>query len=383
MNPKKKGISIILFLSVLLSFVLFGEQRAEQIDEREYTKESGINPITATNSKGNNPKIKLELFGHLGEIEGEDENYLFYRPCDIAGDSEGNLYVLDAGNHRIQKFDNKGKYLLTFGRSGQGPGELQRPLSIDMGKDGNIYIADWMNCRLEVFSSQGESLRSIKLVTPVHRIRLLSSGEIAIMNPRVGRENSSYEESTDGSKPFLPLIKIIDENGKVRRKFGEGIIFKTFPLVNGGNRLIFTKDDDDNIYLTLLFQNRIEKFTSEGKLVFQTSRPVPDEMHHRTAKKPNVYILISQGIDVDSLGRIWIITVTRRLKKEEAPPAGLELTETDRYRLDVFDSKGTFLKSFPLTHFCSDLRIIDDKIYILDQSRTMRFYIYKMSMNAS
>ena len=383
MNTKKKGVSIIVFLSALVMFVLYGEQQAEWIDEREYKIESGITRINSANLERNNPKIKLEFIGHLGEIEGEDENYLFYRPCDIAGDSEGNLYVLDAGNHRVQKFANKGKYLTTFGRFGQGPGELQRPLSIDIGKDGNIYIADWYNCRLEVFSSQGEYLRSIKLKTPVHRIRLLSSGEIAIMNPRVGRENSSYEESTDGSKPFLPLIKIIDESGKVRIKFGEGIIFKTFPLVNGGNRLLFTKDDDDNIYLTLLFQNRIEKFTSEGKLIFQTSRPVPDEMHHKTANKPNVYILISQGIDVDSLGRIWIITVTRRLKKEEAPPAGLELTETDRYRLDVLDSKGTFLKSFPLTHFCSDLRIIDDKIYILDQTRTMRFYIYKISMNSS
>ena len=383
MNTKKKGVSIIVFLSVLVMFVLSGEQQAEWKDEREYKNESGITHIIPANVEGSNLKIKLEFIGHLGEIEGEDENYLFYKPCDIAGDSEGNLYVLDAGNHRVQKFDNKGKYLLTFGRSGQGPGEFQWPLSIDINKDGNIYVADWRNCRLEVFSSHGEYLRSIKLMTPVHRIRLLSSGEIAIMNPRVGRENSSYEESKDGSKPFLPLIKIIDKSGKVTRKFGEGIIFKTFPFVNGGNRLIFTKDDGDNIYLTLLFQNRIEKFTSEGKLVYQTSRPVPDEMHHRTANKPNVYVLISQGIDVDSQGRIWVITVTRRPNKKEIPPAGLELTETDRYRLDVIDSKGTFLKSFPLTHFCDDLRIIDDKIYILDQSRTMRFYIYKISENTN
>ena len=379
MDTRKRGVSIIGLLSVLVMFVLFSEQRAGWIEEIEYKNESGITPIISANGDGNNLKIKLEFIGHLGEIDSEDENYLFYRPCDIAGDSEGNLYVLDAGNHRVQKFDNKGKHLATFGGSGQGPGEFLWPLSIDLDKEGNIYVADWRNCRLEVFSSHGEYIRSIKLITPVHRIRLLSSGKIAIMNPRVGRNNSSYEESEDGSKPFLPLIKIIDESGEITRKFGEGIIFKTFPSVNGGNRLLFTKDDDDNIYLTLLFQNRIEKFTSEGKLVFKTSRPVPDEMHHRTANKPNVYTLISQGIDVDSQGRIWIITVTRRGNKEEAPPAGLEITETDRYRLDVLDSKGTFLESFPLTHFCDDMRIIDDKIYIVDQSRTMRFYIYKVS----
>jgi len=365
-KSRVKIISIVIFLSAL-TVLVSGDGKTEWERMIETEKEVADN------------NIKLEFVGHLGEMDSEDENYMFYRPCDIAGDSEGNLYVLDGGNHRVQKFDNKGKHLKTFGHSGQGPGEFQLPLSIDIDEDGNVYIADGHNCRLEVFSSQGKYLRSIKLMTPVPRIRLLSSGEIAIMNPRVGRDNSRYEESTDGRKPFLSLIKIIDESFKVIRKFGEGIIFKIFPLINGGNRLLFTNDDDDNIYLTFLFQNRIEKFTSEGKLVFKTNRPVPDEMHHRTAKMSNVYTGISRGIGVDSQDRIWIITCTRRPIKEEIPPEGLSLIETDRYRLDVIRSNGAFLKSFPLSHFCDDMRIIDDKIYILDQNRSMRFYIYRMS----
>lgn len=366
-KSKGKMISIAIFLSVFTAYASGKGRRTEW--ER----------MTGTENKIAENNIMLELVGHLGEIEGGDENYWFYHPSDITGDSEGYLYVLDGGNFRVQKFDNKGKYLTTFGRSGQGPGELQRPLSIDIGEDGNVYIADWDNCRLEVFSSQGKYVRSIKLMTPVPRIRMLRSGEIAIMNPRVGRDNSSFEESKDGSKPFLPLIKIIDENSNVIRKFGEGIIFKIFPLINGGNRLIFTNDVADNIYLTFLFQNRIEKFNSDGKLVFKTSRPVPDEMHHRTAKMSNVYTGITRGIGVDSQDRIWIITCTKRPTKEEIPPEGLKLTETDRYRLDVIGSNGAFLKSFPLQHFCDDMRIIDDKIYILDQNRSMRFYIYKIS----
>ena len=150
-------------------------------------------------------------------------------------------------------------------------------------------------------------------------------------------------------------------------------------MINGGNRLLFTKNDDDEIFLTFLFQNRIEKFTPDGKLVFKTSRPVPDEMHHRTAKMSHVYTGITRGIGVDSEDRTWVITCTRRLTKEEVPPEGLSLTETDRFRLDVIGSNGSFLKSFPLDHFCDDMRIIDDKIYILDQNHTMRFYIYKTS----
>ncbi len=106
-------------------------------------------------------------------------------------------------------------------------------------------------------------------------------------------------------------------------------------------------------------------------------------MHSRRTKKPNVYTLISQGIDVDSQGRIWIITRTRRPEREERARSDTGITETDMYRLDVLDNKGNFLESFPLKHFCDDLRIIDDKIYILDQLKTMRFYIYRMTENDS
>ena len=104
-------------------------------------------------------------------------------------------------------------------------------------------------------------------------------------------------------------------------------------------------------------------------------------MHHRTAKVSNVYTGISKGIGVDSQHRIWVITCTRRLIKNEIPPEGLSLIETDRYRLDVIGSDGAFLKSFPLNHFCDDMRIIDDKIYILDQEHSMRFYVYQISGN--
>jgi len=176
-------MSIMIFLSALTALVSGGERRTEWKRMMETENEIG------------NSDIKIEYVGHLGKMDGQDENYMFHKPCDIEGDSGGNLYVLDGGNQRVLKFDNEGKFLKTFGRFGQGPGEFQLLLSIDIHEDGHVYIADWRNCRLEVFSSQGKYIHSIKLLTPVPRIRLLRSGEIAIMNPLVGRDNSHYEES--------------------------------------------------------------------------------------------------------------------------------------------------------------------------------------------
>ena len=59
----------------------------------------------------------------IGELETEDENIAFHIPSDIVIDEQGNIYILDSGNHRIQKFDPEGNYLASFGRKGQGPGE--------------------------------------------------------------------------------------------------------------------------------------------------------------------------------------------------------------------------------------------------------------------
>ena len=52
-------------------------------------------------------------WGTAGSGDGEFQN-----PQDVAIDSLGNLYVTDTNNHRIQKFDNNGQFIIewrTFG----------------------------------------------------------------------------------------------------------------------------------------------------------------------------------------------------------------------------------------------------------------------------
>jgi len=72
---------------------------------------------------GDEPKVALEFVQQFGKLESEDENYLLYRPVDVARDSEGNIYILEMGNTRIQKFDRNGTYIMTIGRKGAGPGD--------------------------------------------------------------------------------------------------------------------------------------------------------------------------------------------------------------------------------------------------------------------
>ena len=71
------------------------------------------------NDKPKNSNISIELERVIGSMDTNDDNYMLYMPSALEKDDEGNIYVLDAGNFRVQKYDSNGKYLLTFGREGR------------------------------------------------------------------------------------------------------------------------------------------------------------------------------------------------------------------------------------------------------------------------
>ncbi|MFC1476903.1 6-bladed beta-propeller [candidate division KSB1 bacterium] len=81
-------------------------------------------------------------FSKMGGMDVEDENFQFFYPWDVLVENTGSIYILDMQNHRIQKFDGNGKYLLTIGRQGQGPGEFQEPHSIVAVPGSNIHVSD-------------------------------------------------------------------------------------------------------------------------------------------------------------------------------------------------------------------------------------------------
>ena len=70
-------------------------------------------------------------------------------------DADGNVYVADWRNDRIQKFTADGEYLASFGEPGEGEGQLHRPSSVAVSDNGMVVVADWGNERVQVFSPDG------------------------------------------------------------------------------------------------------------------------------------------------------------------------------------------------------------------------------------
>lgn len=77
----------------------------------------------------------------------------FSNPTDLAVDNRnGEIYVVDAGNNRIQRFNHDGSFLSEFGAMGQANGKFNSPHSIAIDKEGFIYVSDTNNNRIQKFA---------------------------------------------------------------------------------------------------------------------------------------------------------------------------------------------------------------------------------------
>jgi DNA-binding beta-propeller fold protein YncE len=88
----------------------------------------------------------VKNFGERGNSWG-----MFDKPKGVALDGFGNVYVVDSGWSNVQIFNPKGQVLLFFGGRGPIPGMLKNPTAIAIDKQNRIYVADYLNHRVEVY----------------------------------------------------------------------------------------------------------------------------------------------------------------------------------------------------------------------------------------
>jgi sugar lactone lactonase YvrE len=82
----------------------------------------------------------------------------FARPGGLAVDGDGNLYVADTLNDRVEIFDGDGTFVRTFGKPGDGPGYFSRPKGVAIDSDNHIWVVDGMQDRVQVFNQDAQLL---------------------------------------------------------------------------------------------------------------------------------------------------------------------------------------------------------------------------------
>ncbi len=139
-----------------------------------------------------------------GELD--DEASYLYQPRDLAIDADGNLFVLDTKGYCIKKFDPTGEYLATFGRQGEGPGEMERAYSMSLDPEGNVVIYDTQQRRFTTFGPDG---------TPTETVGLYELGRRSIRDFEIGPRGSVYvvtrwQDWVELSRPALFVLERLD-----------------------------------------------------------------------------------------------------------------------------------------------------------------------------
>ena len=209
--------------------------------------------------------MKAELIMKIGS---DKENEDFFNAVAFAIDRKGRIFILDTGNSRIQCFSPEGKFLFTFGKYGQGPGELSKEAQkIKILTDGQIYIIDnWLK-KINIYDSEGKFLKSIKIS--------IYYDDILLINDHYYLSSTLIEEN------FKP-IHILDRSGRLVSTFGVfiepeiGLIKRVARLPNpepwkrllrGCNFSNLALTSEGNIIFSQDFPYHLIKYDTEGRII--------------------------------------------------------------------------------------------------------------------
>jgi sugar lactone lactonase YvrE len=261
---KAKALLFVSLLSLLVSACGGARRPAEFVwsltgDPYPFNNPDGI----AVDSQGNlyvmdsgNTRIQkfdgdgnfILMWGNKGNNDGEFDCSPF---CMLAIDGLGNVYVTDNNNSRIQKFDSNGKFLMKWGSLGSEDGQFDVPFGIAVDRQGNVYVGDVGNARIQKFDSNGiflmkwgsQGYEDGQFSADLADIAVDSKGNIYVTD----RSNGIYQ---------------FDENGQYLTRFtacgDENIVVSATGVA---------VDLEDNVYFYDLSYNRMCKYDRNGQFL--------------------------------------------------------------------------------------------------------------------
>lgn len=152
----------------------------------------------------------------------------FVRTADVAWDRAGNIYVADGvsvqgGNARVAKFDKDGHFIKSWGSRGSEPGQFNSLHGIALDAQGNVYVADSGNKRIQVFDGDGNVKSQITGAGTPYAICITPGAHQYLYS-----SNSNDPETMDNGEIYK-----LELDGRVVGKFGRaGKLPKEFGMVN-------------------------------------------------------------------------------------------------------------------------------------------------------
>jgi sugar lactone lactonase YvrE len=195
-------------------------------DDNIWVVDEGTNTIVRFNPEGHvtmvlgrrPPAVLGQLIAPPQGPTPAAAKYTFGRPTDVAWDPQGNIFISDGYvNHRVVKFDKNGRFVKQVGseRPGSEPSQFSTPHGIAVDNNGNVYVADRANNRMQVFDNN-LVLRNIYDNIGVSWTVCISPGP----HQYLFSSNSNPNGNTPGSWDITGEIYKMELDGTILGKFG-------------------------------------------------------------------------------------------------------------------------------------------------------------------
>jgi len=179
----------------------------------------------------------------------------FTRTADVTWDRAGNIYVADgvatSGNARVAKFDRDGHFIKSWGYRGSEAGQFNALRGIALDAQGNVYVADAGNKRIQVFDGEGNVKSQITNIGTPYAICMTSGPHQYLYS-----SNSNDPETLDNGEIYK-----LELDGRVVGKFGKaGKLVKEFGTVNA-----IDCRNENELYVGELLNWRVQKLTLRSR----------------------------------------------------------------------------------------------------------------------
>ncbi len=342
----KRLINLIIFFFILSligsNFILAATSQKIKI-RKENEVEVIYNPKKPEPPAGIPTRLILEEEFTIGR--GESEATTFSQLVYFAVDSKGIVYALDSQECVVKVFDNQGKFLRSFGRKGQGPGEMNLPVGLQITPASEIVIEDPLNQRLVYFSPEGSFLKT----TPTAKVLGLLGLLLDTKGNLIGRqmtvaENKMFWEVKKYSPELTPLFTV------GRTDFSNPLEGKIDPF---SYLIIYELSPSDYIFYGNALNYEIKVFSEEGKLcrrIIKEYDPVKiteEEKKKLISQFPDAGFNIKERVvcpdyyppyqlfSADEEGRLLVRTYEKGKAQGETV-------------YDVFDQQGRLISRIPL-----------------------------------
>jgi len=192
-------------------------------------------------------RVVLEEVLSIGSLDDD----LLYQWVGIGVDAEGFIYVTDAMDYTLKKFDGRGRLLKKTGGKGQGPGEFMAPRALACSAN-RLFVTDQNIPGVQVFDKELRFLKRIPLNLLVTEIAALSDDRLACktfeLQPR-------------------PQILIVDGDGRTVSTISYGE--RDMPIMT--DLVDFVPAPDGSFYIAYSHLDRVEKLSGEGRLLWTKS----------------------------------------------------------------------------------------------------------------